>query len=94
MSWIGCTGCKVGIGATVAGIAAVCIAALVASDGAAAPVEAEIAGGAGGAALAAETGLSAARIAQIFAAAFASGGAAEFVPNAIEGICKATGACD
>ena len=92
MSWFGCVACKAGIGATVAGIAAVCIAAFMASDGAAGAAEPELAG-AGGAVLAAETGLSRAALAKIFAAAFAAGGAAEFVPECISRICSATGAC-
>jgi len=102
--WWACTGCKVGIGATVFAITAVivaaCIAAVAATDGAAAPAEAAasemIEAGtvtAEVAAVSAETGLTAARVAKIFVTAFLAYGAASFAEEAIEALCKATGAC-
>jgi hypothetical protein len=103
-SWWSCNACRIGIGATVFGIAAVVVAAIVAataaSAGAAAPEEVaaapEIAEGAAGAAVAvvaAETGLTVAKVATIFATAFVAYGAAEFAGAAIDEVCKATGAC-
>lgn len=103
--WWECNGCKIGIGATVFAIAAVvvaaCIAAAAASGGAAAPEEvaaapelAEGAAGAAAVAVAAETGLTVTRVAQIFATAFVSYGVAGFAEAAIEALCQATGACE
>jgi hypothetical protein len=103
--WWSCIGCKLGIGATVFGIAAAVIAAIVActagTGGAAAPAEIaaapELAEGAAGAAagvVAVETGLTLARVLQIFAAAFVTYGVAGFAEGVIEELCKATGACD
>jgi hypothetical protein len=102
--WFACTGCKVGIGATVTGIAAVIVAAIVAAGvvtgGAAAPEEAAAAGAletgtavAEVATVAAETSLPTATVVRIFAAAWVAGGAAEFLANAVDGLCQATGAC-
>ncbi len=89
---VGCAACQITIGATVTAMAAVAVAALIASDGAAAPAEPAIEA-AGGAAVAAETGLAPAQVAAIFAKAFAAAGAAGIVAEVLPLLCQAAGAC-